>query len=75
LEAAIVAAPGSPGDASAYEGLVRVVISNSRRREPAVGIGLTYALTDDLQLDSGVNLGITEAADDLQLFVGISRGF
>jgi hypothetical protein len=38
-------------------------------------LGLTYALTDDLQLDGGVNLGITEAADDLQLFVGISRRF
>jgi hypothetical protein len=37
--------------------------------------GLTYALTDDLQLDGGVNLGITDAADDLQLFVGISRRF
>jgi hypothetical protein len=37
--------------------------------------GLTYALTDDLQLDGGVNLGLTDAADDLQLFVGISRRF
>jgi hypothetical protein len=38
-------------------------------------VGVTYALTNDLQLDGGVNLGITEAADDLQLFVGISRRF
>jgi len=38
-------------------------------------IGLTYAFSDDLQLDGGVNLGVTEAADDLQLFVGISRRF
>ena len=38
-------------------------------------VGLTYGLTDDLQLDGGVNLGITDAADDLQLFVGISRRF
>ncbi len=38
-------------------------------------VGLTYGLTDDLQLDGGVNLGLTEAADDLQLFVGISRRF
>lgn len=37
--------------------------------------GLTYALTDDLQLDGGVNIGITDAADDVELFVGISRRF
>lgn len=35
--------------------------------------GLTYALNDDLQLDAGVNIGITDAADDVQGFVGISR--
>jgi hypothetical protein len=38
-------------------------------------LGLTYALSDDLQLDGGVNIGITEAADDLNLFLGISRRF
>lgn len=37
--------------------------------------GLTYRLSDDLQLDGGVNLGLTRAADDLQLFVGVSRRF
>lgn len=34
--------------------------------------GLTYALTDNLQLDGGVNLGITSAADDVNPFLGIS---
>ena len=38
-------------------------------------IGVTYAVTGDLQLDGGVNLGLTEAADDLEVFVGISRRF
>jgi hypothetical protein len=38
-------------------------------------VGLTYGVTDDLQLDGGVNLGVTRAADDLQLFVGLSRRF
>lgn len=38
-------------------------------------MGLTYGLTDDLQLDGGVNLGVTDAADDLELFVGVSRRF
>jgi hypothetical protein len=38
-------------------------------------VGLTYALSSDLQLDGGVNIGLTNAADDLQFFVGISRRF
>lgn len=38
-------------------------------------MGLTYALSDDLQLDGGVNLGISRAADDVEVFVGISRRF
>jgi hypothetical protein len=38
-------------------------------------VGLTYALTENLQLDGGVNIGITQAADDLELFMGVSRRF
>jgi hypothetical protein len=38
-------------------------------------VGLTYAVSENIQLDTGVNLGITEAADDLNLFVGLSRRF
>lgn len=38
-------------------------------------LGLTYAMADNLQLDGGMNLGITDAADDLELFVGVSRRF
>lgn len=37
--------------------------------------GLTYAIGKNAQLDLGVNLGVTEAADDLNLFVGLSRRF
>lgn len=37
--------------------------------------GLTFAISDDTQLDAGVNLGITRAADDLNIFVGLSRRF
>jgi hypothetical protein len=40
-----------------------------------VGIGWTYALTDDVQLDGGVNLGLTEAADRYNPFVGLSMRF
>jgi outer membrane putative beta-barrel porin/alpha-amylase len=34
--------------------------------------GLTYRLSDNVQLDTGVNLGLTDAADDLNPFVGLS---
>jgi hypothetical protein len=37
--------------------------------------GLTYAVTDNLQLDTGVNVGVTDAADDLNVFAGLSRRF
>jgi hypothetical protein len=37
--------------------------------------GLTYGLTDNVQLDAGVNLGLTRAADDVNPFVGISIRF
>lgn len=38
-------------------------------------VGLTYALSDNIQLDTGVNIGLTDAADDLNLFIGVSRRF
>jgi hypothetical protein len=40
-----------------------------------VDIGLTYALSDDIQLDGGVNLGVTRSADDINPFLGISWRF
>jgi hypothetical protein len=38
----------------------------------SIGTGLTYGVTEDIQLDGGVNFGVTRAADDMNLFVGIS---
>lgn len=38
-------------------------------------LGLTYALTDDIQLDAGVNIGVTDSADDVNPFVGMSWRF
>ena len=38
-------------------------------------VGLTYGLTSDIQLDAGVNVGLTRAADDFNPFVGISFRF
>lgn len=40
-----------------------------------VDLGLTFALTEDIQLDCGVNIGVTRAADDFNPFVGLSVRF
>jgi hypothetical protein len=40
-----------------------------------VDLGFTYALTENTQLDAGVNIGITKAADDVNPFVGFSWRF
>lgn len=40
-----------------------------------VDLGLTYGLTENVQLDAGVNIGVTKAADDLNPFVGLSWRF
>ena len=40
-----------------------------------VDIGLNYGLTKDIQLDCGVNFGVTRAADDVNPFAGITMRF
>ena len=40
-----------------------------------VDCGLTYALTEDIQLDGGVNVGVTRSADDVNPFLGLSWRF
>ncbi len=40
--------------------------------EGQVDLGVTYGLTADIQLDAGVNLGVTESAPDVQPFVGVT---
>lgn len=37
-----------------------------------LGAGLTYGLGDDVQLDVGVNVGLTDSADDLGVFAGLT---
>jgi hypothetical protein len=37
--------------------------------------GFTYGLTPDIQLDGGMNVGVTRSADDLNPFLGISWRF
>lgn len=41
----------------------------------SIDTGFKYLLTDNLQLDFGVNVGLTQAADDFQPFLGISARF
>lgn len=51
---------------------------SAERRAPWVGtfdVGFTYAVTSDLQLDCGVNIGLTRSADDINPFVGFSWRF
>ena len=45
------------------------------KRVSTVDTGLTYALTKDIQLDMGVNIGVTAAADDLNPFCGLSMRY
>jgi hypothetical protein len=40
-----------------------------------VDLGFTYAITPDVQLDGGVNIGVTRAADDWNPFLGLSVRF
>lgn len=37
-----------------------------------VDLGMTYGLSDDIQLDGGVNIGVTNSADDFNPFLGCS---
>ncbi len=51
---------------------------SSQRDTPWIGtvdLGLTYGLTENIQLDAGVNLGVTKSADDYNPFIGVSVRF
>lgn len=40
-----------------------------------VDVGFTYALTENIQFDAGVNFGVTRSADDVNPFIGLSWRF
>jgi len=44
-------------------------------RELTADGGLTLGLTDDLQLDAGINVGLSNAADDVNPFLGLAVRF
>lgn len=52
-----------------------VSTENESRWVGTFDLGLTYAWTDNLQLDAGVNIGVTESADDVNPFIGLSYRF
>jgi hypothetical protein len=58
-----------------YEVLTRVGTRDPRGGIVMLGTGLTYALKKNLQLDAGVNFGVTRAADRINPFVGVSMRF
>ncbi len=39
---------------------------------PALSTGVTYALTENIQLDAGVVVGLDHSADDLNVFIGLA---
>lgn len=48
------------------------VIATEGRYIAALGVGLTYSLSRDAQLDAGVNVGITDEAEDARFFTGLT---
>jgi hypothetical protein len=56
------------------------VVAQLGRNDPLgdivfIGTGVTYKLSENAQLDGGVNFGITPAATRINPFVGISTRF
>jgi Putative MetA-pathway of phenol degradation len=58
-----------------YEIAGRFNTENSRGDPVVLGTGFTYKLTKDVQLDAGVNFGVTPAADRINPFLGLSVRF
>ena len=58
-----------------YEVAGRFDIEDPRNDIVALGTGVTYRLTKNVQLDAGVNFGMTSAADRVNPFVGATVRF
>jgi hypothetical protein len=64
------------GKLAAYAELFSAVSTESNSEwVGTVDLGLTYGLTDDIQLDAGVNIGVTRSADDINPFLGVAWRF
>ena len=61
------------GDLGGYVELFSLASSERDSHWQATAdFGLTYALSEDVRLDGGVNVGVTRAADDVTPFLGLS---
>jgi hypothetical protein len=58
-----------------YEVIARLHTEDPRGDVVYLATGFTYKLGKNLQLDAGVNVGVTSAADRVNPFVGVSRRF
>jgi hypothetical protein len=64
------------GDLGGYVEFFSVV--SGEDDSPWIGtfdLGFTYGLTEDIQLDGGINIGVTRSADDWNPFLGMSWRF
>jgi hypothetical protein len=61
--------------ATYYEVAARMGARDPRGDIVVLATGVTYKLNKNLQLDAGVNFGVTSAADRINPFVGISARF
>lgn len=46
--------------------------TGNRRWQNSFDLGLIYAVSDSLSIDTGTNLGLTRAADDINVFIGMA---
>ena len=56
----------------AFVEYIGVANSDGGDYRATAGVGITYALSEGLQLDLGVNAGLNNAAEDLRIFSGLT---
>lgn len=63
-------------DLGAYAELIASTGADGDSDDIAIlGLGATYAITSNLQFDAGVNIGLTDDADDMNVFSGMTVRF
>ncbi len=58
-----------------YEVASRLGTRDPRGEIVIVATGVAYQLTKNLQLDAGINIGVTDGADRINPFIGVSARF
>lgn len=76
-EPAFLATATIAGEIAPNVGLFLELVNESREFDPSnwattFNTGLTLACSDNLQLDGGINVGLTDEAEDLAVFFGVS---